>query len=189
MNATPTRPTPEQLQRVIDVVAAGLELEDAIESVWADVPEPKPQPKPNVMVTEFPDGVVIGWDFCAAANQGCGKHVSKCACKGGPKEAKVFAKWRADADTMPNYGKAAQEAKAAGVATTDVGGKGNVGVVVAVQSDLGRAGNEPADLSKSQVRCVLSNHTVAVEDADQNDDGTYSCFDCQEKGLQRGVTS
>lgn len=64
--------------------------------------------KPIVMITEFPDGVVIGWDYCAIGNGGCGKRVNMCACKTGPHEPKIFNQWRTGEKIMPDYGKASR---------------------------------------------------------------------------------
>lgn len=163
-----SRPTPAQLQRVLDVVAAGLDLDDAIESVWADEPTPK-QTKPTVMVTEFPDGVVIGWDHCTVLNGGCGRPVGACNCKGGPKELKIFSKWREAPGTMPAY------------ATTKTPTP-----VPSIQSSP-RTGVRAAPTG--QVVCVGHRDFVDQSEADKNDDGTWTCYSCQEAGFQRGVTA
>lgn len=175
-----TAPTKDQLDRYMDLVVGGEEPEDAIAVIWADEPEP-PKPaapkKPTVMVSEFPDGVVIGWDFCTANNGGCGKTVAKCECKDGrPKEPRVFAKWREDSATMPDYSKAAREAKAAGIPATDSLGEGSTGVVVATQP-------KPVTPANS-VPCREGKHFASIDEADKNDDGTYTCFACQEAGVQ-----
>lgn len=172
-----TTPTVDQLDRYIDLLSeGGVEPADAIEAIWG---EPRSKPLTQ-MVTEFPDGIVIGWDTCAARNGGCGNHVSKCKCKTGPKEPQVFAKWRAES-SYPGQG--ALTVAATPVLTDQHPNSDEPSY--ANEDDLGRSGNAPADIAKSQVPCVLGKHIVSIEDADQNDDGTYSCFDCQEKGLQR----
>lgn len=179
-------PTKDQLDRYMDLVVGGEEPEDAIAVIWADEPEP-PKPaapkKPTVMVTEFPDGVIIGWDTCAALNGGCGKTVAKCECKTGPKELAVFAKWRAESDTMPNYGNRATKVAPSRPddARTHVDEKeaANATAREAISKTITKTG---------QVACALGEHFADIDQADQNDDGTYSCFDCQEKGLQRGRT-
>ena len=167
MSATPTR---EQLDRYMDLVVAGEEPEDAIAVIWSEAPAaPK---KPTIMVTEFPDGVVIGWDHCTAANGGCGKSVRLCTCKTGPKELRVFEQWRSGEKSMPDYAAAAKQAKAAGVPTSSSIPEGTTGVVVAtVDADL--------------IPCVNGEHLVDKSYVDKNDDGTYTCFDCQEKGVER----
>lgn len=53
----------------------------------------------HVMITEFPDGIVIGWDSCSA----CFTSVKNCKCKGGPQHPKVFDRWLAGEDNMPRY--------------------------------------------------------------------------------------
>lgn len=172
-------PTKDQLDRYMDLVVDGEDPEDAIAVIWADEPEPAPPPAPKapmVMVTEFPDGVVVGWDTCASLNLGCGKHVSKCKCKGGPRELKVFTKWREVEGSLPAYG-STPNPLAETTATTSV-------VAVTETGDVGRAGNESADLT--MVPCVLGKHLVDPSCVDKNDDDTYSCFECQEKGLTRG---
>lgn len=60
-------------------------------------------PTMNVMITEFPDGITIGWDRCSLNNGGCGLSINQCKCKGGPKELKVFEKWRTPEGGMPRY--------------------------------------------------------------------------------------
>ena len=163
--------------RYRDALARGLSDHEAREEGWP-TPAPKKAKKPTVMVTEFPDGVVIGWDTCAIGNRGCGKVVSRCECKDGPRELSVFAKWRSEASTMPDYGATRRAAQS--VATP----------VVEVIAGLGDEPGRPSadDLPDSKLLpCVLGEHLVDPSYVDKNDDGTYSCFDCQEKGLQRGV--
>lgn len=164
-------PTKEQLDRYMDLVVGGEEADDAIAVIWGEDPEP---PKPTVMVTEFPDGVVIGWDHCAQASGGCGQSVRLCVCKDGPKELKVFEQWRSGAKSMPDYAAAGRAAKASGApALEGTESQPTTGVVVATKTD--------------QVACALGKHFVDIGEADRNDDGTWSCWACQEKGLQRGV--
>lgn len=170
-------PTKEQLDRYMDLVVGGEAEEDAIAVIWGDDEEPEPPKpkKPTVMVTEFPDGVIIGWDHCSALNGGCGKSVTKCECKDGrPKELAVFKQWRDGAKQMPDYSKAARAAKAAGVPNVDPDATGT-GVVVATDTEA----------LSGQVACVLGQHFAPLDESDQNDDETYSCWKCQEKGLQR----
>lgn len=160
-----SHPTREQLDRYMDLVVSGEDPEDAIAVIWANEKAPK---KPDIMVTEFPDGVVIGWDHCTAANGGCGKSVRSCTCKNGPKELKVFEQWRSGERTMPDYKAAAKQAKAAGVPTTDAIGGTEAGVVVAT---------EPKAV---QVNCREHNGLVSPAEADVNDDGSWTCHACQE---------
>lgn len=174
-----TVPTKEQLDRYMDLVVGGEEAEDAIAVIWADEPAPTPPPapkKPTVMVTEFWDGIVIGWETCSILNQGCGKHVSKCKCAGGPRSLKVFEKWHQQPETMPNYGASVARAAAEAPATPVVGA-----------GDMpGRPSSDDMP-AESMVPCVLGQHLAKIDEADKNDDGTYSCFTCQESGAQRGV--
>lgn len=164
-------PTKEQLDRYMDLMLEGQDAEDAIAVIWPD--EPVKAKAPTVMLTEFPDGVAIGWDRCTVNNGGCGEPVAKCKCKGGPKEPRVFEEWRTGVKQMPEYGK------------TSAPGAPAVsrGVSKATTPVAAAAPTTPAN----SVACVLGKHFAPIDQADRNDDGTYSCFDCQEKGLQRGV--
>lgn len=156
-------PSKEQLDRYMDLVVEGHTPEDAMEVVFP----PAKEKKPTIMVTEFPDGVVIGWDHCAR----CNKSVRTCACKEGPQELRVFEQWRTGNKTMPDYAAAAKQAAAAGVPKTEALGKGNKGVVVAIEQGL--------------VACVIHGDAVPEAEADKNDDDTWTCHTCQESGAQR----
>lgn len=179
-----TAPTKDQLDRYMDLVMEGEDAEDAIAVVWADEPEPAPEPapepkpakpvKPTVMVTEFSDGVIIGWSHCTVLNGGCGKHVSKCECKGGPRELRVFDRWRNGESAMPNY---AANAAAAGITTATT----TTSVVESVSAD--DEVELPATSTLGQVPCREGKHFVSADAADKNDDGTYTCHACQEAGI------
>jgi hypothetical protein len=161
-----TAPTKDQLDRYMDLVVGGEEPEDAIAVIWAD----EKTPPLRQMVTEFPDGIVIGWDTCNARNGGCGTHVSKCKCKGGPKEPEVFAKWRAES-SYPGQGALTVATSAPKAATTPA-------VASSSDSSSGTAA------VTGQVPCREGKHFVAEADADKNDDGSYTCHACQEAGVQ-----
>lgn len=171
-----TAPTKEQLDRYMDLVVGGEEAEDAIAVIWADEPAPKAQPKPVIMVTEFPDGVVIGWDTCSGANGGCSKVVAKCACKGGPRSLKVFEKWLALPDTRPDYGNPTRYAGPAETAPTTV--------VVSEPSAPSSGSRIAAATPANSVPCREGKHFAPIGEADRNDDGTYTCHACQEAGVQ-----
>lgn len=171
-----TAPTKDQLDRYMDLMLEGQDAEDAIAVIWADEPEPAPKTKPvNVMVTEFPDGVVIGWDHCAIGNSGCGKHVSKCKCSGGPRELKVFAKWRDLPDTRPDYGNPDRHKVTVDAVASETG----TGTPVVTKAE--RASSAAV---AGQVPCREGKHFAAEAEADKNDDGSWTCHACQEAGVQ-----
>lgn len=197
MTATPTRPTTDEIQRIIDVVNLGENVEDAIEAIYGpDRPSPAnsdvvaagvaaqkeaQRPKPTVMLTEFPDGIFIGWDRCAILNGGCGESVAKCKCKGGPKEARVFEEWRTGVKQMPEYGKAT-------IGTAPVSrGVSRKATTPALTNEEAREAISTTITKTGQVKCAIHGDFVDQAEADENDDHTWTCFVCQESGAQRGV--
>ncbi len=42
-------------------------------------------------------GHMIAWTSCHRYSGGCGEHIMRCNCKGGPVEPRYIAKWRAEA--------------------------------------------------------------------------------------------
>lgn len=178
----PATPDIATLTRFADLIKQGFEPDEAGEVVFGSTP-PAP-PKPDVMVTEFPDGVVIGWDHCTQANGGCGKSVRACTCKGGPKELKVFEQWRSGERQMPDYAAAGRAAKAAGVPTSGALPQGETGLVVGDAATGARTVTQPKGHTqpKGQVPCKTGEHLVPIEEAEKNDDGTWTCFACQEAG-------
>lgn len=160
-------PTKEQLDRYAALIVAGEDHEDASLVIWGDEPaEPAPEPKrPHVMVTEFPDGIVIGWDTCSILNGGCGQTVRVCKCKTGPHSLKVFEQWQTGERQRPDYA----ATSAAGISTT---------VTSATEPTTPVAA--PVSAAPGEVPCSLGQHLVPLADAEKNDDGTYSCFNCQE---------
>lgn len=162
MTATPTLTiTVDDLTRIYAGLDAGLDPEELFEVLQAEKPAAPAPKKPTVMVTEFPDGVVIGWDHCSE----CNRHVTKCECKGGPKELRVFEKWRNGDKAMPEYGKPA--------ATTTASAPPAAAPTKA-------APKKAAVHPDGQVVCKDHNDFVPVEEAEKNDDGTWTCFRCQE---------
>lgn len=158
MTATPTVP---ELQRVLDLVAQGFDLQDAADAVFIDAPAPK---APTVMVTEFPDGIVIGWQHCAVLNGGCGLHVTLCKCKKGPRELKVFEQWRSGTKVLPESYRPGSE----------------TGTTTAVVTSVAPAGAPvSAPEPDGQVTCRDHQGLVDRDDADQNDDKTWTCISCQ----------
>lgn len=174
MTATPI--TPEQLKRIVDAMAAGLDADEAIEAVFPPVPQSPPK-RPDVMVTEFPSGLLIGWDFCRFSGGGCGAHVTKCKCKGGPKEPAVFQRWRDEEAVMPQY------RKAAGLAPLDerpTGGTKTATLAGADNDEAQADARTTVTIPKDMVPCALGKHLVPLDQAEKNDDGTWACFTCQE---------
>lgn len=165
--------TPEQLQRINDAISAGLDADEAIEAVFP----PAQAKRPVTMITEFPDGIVIGWDTCSSVNSGCGLHISRCTCKGGPKELKVFEQWRQGEKTMPDYGKAANAARRSGVPSTGTIGGTETGIVVVATQP------KPVTPANS-VPCREGKHFAPIGEAEKNDDGSYTCLACQTAGVQ-----
>lgn len=175
-------PAKDQLDRYFNLVTAGEDPEDVVALIWEDdeeeapLPIPAPRPAPDVMVTEFPDGIVVGWDTCSIYNGGCGLMVKACTCAGGPKPLKVFSQWMSGEKDRPDYARTS----AAGISTT-------VTTTSPAQA-LAKAGprtKAATPVADSSVTCVLGDHRVAKADADKNDDDTYSCHTCQEAGTQR----
>jgi hypothetical protein len=169
-----TTPSPDELHRYTELLGQGFEPSEAAEAIWQapiDLPTP-PAPtkptRPTTMLTEFPDGIVIGWDTCTA----CHRPVATCACKGGPVEPKVFAKWRGDAVAMPAYGRAK--------ATTPV----SVDAAPAAGITRGPAAGTEVVASTS-VLCREHEDWVLAEQADRNDDDTWTCHACQDAGVQK----
>lgn len=115
--------------------------------------------RPHTMITEFPSGLVIGWDTCRYSNGGCGLHVSKCSCKNGPKEPAIFERWRKEEQALPKYHQSAGSTPASPVKSEPEGA---------------------ATATGAMVPCALGQHLVPLDQAERNDDGSFSCFSCQE---------
>jgi hypothetical protein len=84
----------------------------------------------------------------------------------GPHALKVFELWRTGEKAMPNY--------AATSAPTTTVAKAITAKAPAVHPD-------------GQVVCREHNDFVDHSEAEKNDDGTWTCFVCQESGAQQGV--
>lgn len=100
--------------------------------------------------------LVVGWDTCGE----CRQHISNCMCS-EPKQPEYVAKFVAEA-----------------VARADASG-------LRPLEPIGTATDAPLDpptavgSKKSGPTCLSCKRPVTEEDADQNDDGTWMCLDCQ----------
>lgn len=109
-------------------------------------------------VGKSPSGspVVVGWDFCR-----CGYHISICQCVGGP--------------TEPRYVTAMREKDAQLAAQPTTTAVASTSAPTAV-----RLATQVDESSGIGPFCTICHKTVDESNADPNDDGTYTCFTCQE---------
>jgi hypothetical protein len=144
----------------------GVDTDDALDQLsdLVDVVHAKPAPhkKPEVVLSEVPLGFgdktcVVGWDTCGA----CHFRVSKCECPNGPVEPNYVKKFRQEgpitvASQMP----------------TPV-------TKVTTESSLPRSSEvEITSESKGEV-CKVCKIPITSDNADQNDDKSYTHHDCQ----------
>lgn len=123
--------------------------------------------------------LVVGWDTCGA----CLLHVSRCQCAKGP--------------VQPNYVKKFVEEFEAGQTPTPVGSLeiGEGGLSPERGSDSGQKPVSPVQDgpegvpsgTRSRASCKSCGKPVLTgpdnANADRNDDGSWSCFSCQEGGV------
>jgi hypothetical protein len=97
-------------------------------------------------MTSVVDGITIGWAECSK----CYTHYTRCACPAGPQEPGYVTKMRA----TPVDG---QIMELRGTIT------------------LSEASSTPSRTLGATMICTIGSHSVTVSDADQNDDGTWTC--------------
>lgn len=132
--------------------------------------------------------LVVGWNTCHR----CLLHLSLCHCKEGPLEPPSVQQWRERAGHAPK--KAVVEHKPKSVAAqlaTIHDAEGNVAAYVETKelphdrvstpvgsSDVAVAA-EGDTTAPDGPACNGCGIAVSTENADQNDDGTWTCFACQ----------
>lgn len=117
--------------------------------------------------------IVVAYDCCGR----CGQHLTNCACEGGPKEPGYITKLReSDANARSQaVAPPAESLEATGVAQTPNDWEGNF---------TGRPDAEVMPPARKAVahglpRCKVCGKQVTDDDADRNDDGTWTCYDDQ----------
>lgn len=103
--------------------------------------------------------LVVGWDVCGE----CTQHISNCACPSGPHQPSYVAKFLAEIEARPDG-----PAKSGGhFESAPAAGAAEAGTPTAVSS------------KKSGPSCLSCHKPVSEENADKNDDGTWTCWVCQ----------
>lgn len=122
----------------------------------------------STQMTTVIDGITYAWATCS----GCSMHFTICECRGGPKEPKVFARWKAEA---------------AGEGATSVVVKSPSVNVVSDQESLSSSGGSSTSADvRDMVTCKVGPHRVARDAADPNDDDTWTCHIHQSMAAVRG---
>jgi hypothetical protein len=132
------------------------------------------------------DGLVVGWDMCGT----CKTHITRCVCPGGPAEPSYVVTWReeelakkraaiadrngrSEIQNAPKSLSPKIESASAGDADSDLD--------VAVSNALTFAtANDPDEIVTCRGIDGRAAHKVLLEDADPNDDASYTCHECQE---------
>jgi len=112
--------------------------------------------------------IAVAYDFCR-----CGQHVVNCKCVGGPFEPGYITAMR-DRETAITAAREAEKAeKASNGAATSVGTN-------SVTSKASDQAQSPVSLATAvRDKCDVCGKAATSEDADQNDDGTWTHHDCQ----------
>lgn len=156
-----------QLEEFVGELINGADPRTAIAQVW---------PRAASYVSDV-NGALVGWDMCG----GCNRHVSRCTEEGGPSEPAYFQRLRAE--------DAKRKAVAAGASTAEA--EMGLGARTSVPSAAPAPAAQSADAESSTsvvagVPCKVGEHFVAEQDADRNDDGTWTCHEHQAGAAQRG---
>lgn len=128
----------------------------------------KKAPSIRAMFTEvghLHDGrpIVVGWEFCKS-----GHHVANCTCQGGPTEPEYITKMREREATAPAQAVTTSVSSATSGSSSTTA---SAGATKAVPSSK-KGPKLPS--------CSSCGKPVTDDDADKNDDGTWTCFSCQE---------
>jgi hypothetical protein len=172
---------------------AGVDVDDALDQLTELVEAAGTvRPKITTVLTtigEKSDGspLVVGWSTCGE----CKCHVSRCNCPKGPVVPSYVAKWVEDYET-----KHSPEAVRAEL-STDVSNPDSAegsfpaeGVPDSADSESESSGAakqaKGVPSAKSRASCKSCGKPVLTgpdnANADKNDDGSWTCFDCQEGG-------
>lgn len=182
----------DDLEEFMGALINGVSMERAIAQVWPDVVQPQPRRYASDV-----NGMLIGWDLCG----GCGKHVSRCTCKAGPSEPAYFARLREEdakrkaiaagehpelASTGVRSGSGASSARSDQASSTSAQPEEEPSTpnTASTTEPTTSAGSS----SSSLVPCKVGKHLVSPEEADRNDDGSWTCFEHQAGAALRDGT-
>lgn len=127
--------------------------------------------------------LVVGWSTCGE----CKMHVSRCACTKGPVVPSYVAKWVDEYETKHSPEAVAKLRTTVDSPETAEGSFPAEGVPDSGKSAKSAAGRRKATagvpLAKGAAPgCSVCSKAVSEENADKNDDGTWTCHECQGGG-------
>lgn len=121
--------------------------------------------------------LVVGWDTCGT----CLLHVSRCACPKGPTQPSYVAKWVAEFEGRLSTPVRSPESAEGLLSPEGVPDSGQT-AIPPVQTDVEGV---PSG-TRSRASCSGCGKPILTgpdnANADRNDDGTWTCFECQEGG-------
>ena len=166
---------------------AGVDVEAALDQLTELVSTTATvTPKPITVLTTIgqkSDGspLVVAWSTCGE----CKAHVTRCECSKGPTMPSYVAKWVAEYEEKHSPEAAKRLSTTVGSPETAEGSFPAEGVPVSGKSRSRTGGDEKqakaVPLAKGPA-CSSCSKPVSEENADKNDDDTWTCFDCQEGG-------
>lgn len=170
------------LEEFMGLLINGMPTRQAVGQVW-------PNAAPRHYVSDV-NGSLIGWDTCG----GCNKHVSRCTEPDGPSEPAYFARLREEdaarkaiaAGENPTVARTSAVANAASSPAPSESASSTSGPTEEASSASPESSESAATPSRSMVPCAPGKHLVPEAEAERNDDGSWTCFDCQAGAAARG---
>lgn len=121
--------------------------------------------------------LIVGWDTCGT----CLIHVSRCACAKGPTQPNYVAKWVEEFEARLSTPVRNLESPENLLSP----GEGSVSGENAIPAVQTKSTGVPSG-TRSRASCKECGKAVLTgpdnANADRNDDGTWTCFSCQEGG-------